>query len=510
MMTPGEGAGRWVPCEGTFLTKRSDVGSLALRIIIKNGVDRVYVDDVVVEKVQRPALPLLSLPDAVIWPGRPSVLGMEIKSVEATDAWVVVVTTGARYKFEAGGRAVVCSQRIPQQRKVAVCQFDPPLGALRKTRVDKDVCVLQGHRVALSVNGDSLIAIGTNRSICMTITAYLAARHYRLASDNLFAIDETGGFCLYPQQRLDYEASASIFSREPKSVKADGWQAVLQARPRKLVALAVFPPKPFPWKQSFDNRIVHSNGYPADDAIRSWSKHCNVLVLHQNIYRGGSSRGPYVISDDREYRRVISTAQAAGMQVLPYFNPGAYSVQNVDKALNLLHEHHERYKFDSFYFDGLYRNAEWPKSYYFIRRARELVGTKVIYTHSTLNPPANSPSIYCPFIDAYSDFLLRGEGQTIRGGDDPYLRYVVGTNNISNSIATLKGDKMQGVDLKGRLEAMLKLHGRARWPYPGSNKERDDLFRNWYFPTLDRMESSYRDESRSEAETRRKASIGDR
>jgi hypothetical protein len=272
----------------------------------------------------------------------------------------------------------------------------------------------------------------------------------------------------------------------------------------------VFPPKPFPWEQSFDDRIVHSNRYPADDAIRSWSKYCNVLVLHQNIYRGGSSRGPYVIADEKEYRRVISTAQASGMQVLPYFNPGAYSVQNVDKALDLLREHYERYKFDSFYFDGLYRSAEWPKSYYFIRRIRELVGTKVIYTHSTLNPPANSPSIYCPFIDAYSDFLLRGEGQTIRGVDDPYLRYVVGTYNISNTIATLKGDKMKGVDQKGQLEVMLKLHGRARWPYPGSNKERDDLFRNWYFPTLDRMENAFPNRALPEAETRRSAGMGDR
>jgi hypothetical protein len=158
----------------------------------------------------------------------------------------------------------------------------------------------------------------------------------------------------------------------------------------------------------------------------------------------------------------------------------------------LLRTHKDRYGTDGFYFDGLGRKNEWPWSYYFIRHVREMVGDACIYTHSTLNPPANSPSIYCPFIDTYSDFQLRGEGQVIEGVDDPYLRWVVSTWNISNSIPTLKGDKMEGTTLKERTEAMLDLHGRARWPYPGYREEVDQLFTEWYFPTLDEMEAQWR------------------
>ncbi|MEA3400845.1 MAG: hypothetical protein U9R79_06300 [Armatimonadota bacterium] len=39
---------------------------------------------------------------------------------------------------------------------------------------------------------------------------------------------------------------------------------------------------------------------------------------------------------------------------------------------------------------------------------------------------------------------------------------------------------------------MLDVQRRARWPYPGINAERDELFTDWYFPTLDRMEAQWR------------------
>ncbi len=98
-------------------------------------------------------------------------------------------------------------------------------------------------------------------------------------------------------------------------------------------------------------------------------------------------------------------------------------------------------------------------------------------------------------IDVHADFQLRGEGQRIQGVDDPYLRYVVGSFNIGNNIATLKGDRMEGADRQQQLEAMLRLNGRARWPYPGGGTGqdgRDALFIDWYFPTLDEMEAQWR------------------
>ncbi len=493
-MTPGEGSGTWLEQEGTFLCKRADVAFLAFRIIIKDGVDTVYVDDVSIEEVERQEAPPLTLPDQVQWPGHPSTMGMAVESAEVTDAGVVAVTTGARYEFGGGGESLTCYQRIPAEREVASFRFDPPLGALTLGQSDADVAVLMGDECALSVNGDGLVALGTNRKVSITVTSAIVPEHYRLASDNLLAIDETGGFCLYPEQRHAYETEPSVFSAEPEDTSAAGWSATLEAGARKRVAIAVFPPKEFPWEQSFTDRIAHSNHFPADDSIRWMAEYCNIMVLHQSIYEGAKSSGPYVIKDDAEYARTIATAHEAGLQVLPYFNPGAYSVQDVDLAIKLLADHREKYGTDGFYFDGLYRKNEWPKSYYFIRRIREMVGENCIYAHTTLNPPVNSPSIYCPFIDAYCDFMLRGEGQRIDGPEDPYMRYVIGTWNISNCISTLKGDKMEGADERAQLEAMLELNGRARWGYPGINAERDTLFTGWYFPRLDELYEAWQAE----------------
>jgi hypothetical protein len=494
LLQPGEARGDWHEYEGNFITERTDAATLALRIIIKDGVDTAYIDDVAVHRVERPEGPPLDLPEAVIWPGSPSAMGMLVEDVAQTDDLIAIVTTGARLQFATDGSSLSARQRIPEDRDLVRFDFSPPLGPLTVERQNEDVCVLTGDDVALSVNPDGLIALGTNRAIEITATSSIGAEHYRLASDNLLAVDEKGGFCMYPEQRLEYDLAASVFTQAPEDTSSPGWTATLSAQPRKRVALGIFPPRPYPWEQSFEDRIAHSNHYPADESIRWMAEYCNILVLHQSIYEGGSSSGPYVILDDAEYARVIATAQDAGMQVLPYFNPGAYTVNDVDKQLELLRNHKERYGTDGFYFDGLGRKNEWPWSYYFIRHVRDMVGDACIYTHSTLNPPVNSPSVYCPFIDTYSDFQLRGEGQIIEGVDDPYLRYVVGTFNISNSIPTLKGDKMKGADPKQQLQVMLDLNGRARWPYPGNNEEQDRLFIEWYFPTLDAMEAQWRGE----------------
>ena len=491
-LQPGEARDTWHEYEGNFITARSDAAALALRVIIKDGVDTAYVDDIAVQRVERPEAPALDLPKDVLFEGSPSAMGMRVEDVAQTDDLITIVTTGARLQFSADGARLSARQRIPEERDLVRFSFDPPLGPLTVERQDEDACVLTGDDAALSVNPDGLIALGTNRAIEITATSQILPKHYRMASDNLLAVDDEGGFCIYPEQRLEYELEPSVFTSVPESTSEAGWQATLDAAPRKLVALGVFPPRPYPWEQSFTDRIAHSNHYPTDEQVRWMAEYCNILVLHQNIYEGGSSSGPYIIENDDEYLRVIDAAHDAGMEVLPYFNPGAYKVKDVDKQLELLRAHKERYGTDGFYFDGLGRGEEWPWTYYFIRHVREMVGDACIYTHSTLNPPANSPSVYCPFIDTWSDFQLRGEGQVIEGPDDPYLRYVVSTFNISNSIPTLKGDNMKGADEKQQLQVMLDLHGRARWPYPGNREEIDKLFTEWYFPTLDEMEAQWR------------------
>jgi len=96
--------------------------------------------------------------------------------------------------------------------------------------------------------------------------------------------------------------------------------------------------------------------------------------------------------------------------------------------------------------------------------------------------------IYCPFMDTYADFQLRGESVEISGLDDPYLRFCASGYGNSNVIGLLKLNTARdiGDEMLYHL-AFLKMHGRmllSGYPevgsavYPGEKGEiRDDWWR---------------------------------
>jgi len=113
-------------------------------------------------------------------------------------------------------------------------------------------------------------------------------------------------------------------------------------------------------------------------------------------------------------------------------------------------------------------------------------------------------TMWCPFLDTYADFVLRGEGYPAKGPDAPYVRYVAAGYRTSNAIGMMKGDKWTGVDAKRQREIMLTYNGRARWgTYPRKDKDGNYVFPgqkgplsglmvDWYFPELDRLERAWR------------------
>ncbi|NQT16379.1 MAG: hypothetical protein HQ582_26715 [Planctomycetes bacterium] len=146
----------------------------------------------------------------------------------------------------------------------------------------------------------------------------------------------------------------------------------------------------------------------------------------------------------------------------------------------------------------------WIESYRVMRRTRELFPDGCVYLHSTIGPPLFSRTMWCPFIDTYADFVLRGEGYPAEGPEDPYVRYVAAGYRTSNAIGMMKGDKWKGVDGKRQLEIMLSYNGRARWGtypttskdgqlvFPGQKTRPKDLFTEFYFPELKRLQQQWR------------------
>jgi hypothetical protein len=92
----------------------------------------------------------------------------------------------------------------------------------------------------------------------------------------------------------------------------------------------------------------------------------------------------------------------------------------------------DEYQVDGLYFDGI--SMDFRHSYAVIRRAREILGdNRILYVHCSSDPLGDG-RIYCPFIDTYADYILRGEGGVWRIGLDDFLRSTISGYNISNAI----------------------------------------------------------------------------
>jgi len=477
----GEGTGRWQSFSGVFRCMRGDCGGVQLVMFIRNGEDTAYIDDVSIREVKYPDAPPWKFPDAVLFPGRPSKFHMSVEDASAEGGRFSVRTTGAAYVLDADGGTLTCGQRIGTKREVALVRFGTKLGKMSIVRKDADVCVVAGEDIAFGFQGDSLVTVATNVPLPFTVESRIGAKHFRSTDCDLLAIDDDGGFCVTPYARPRLSSPGSLMTKPPAGTSEPGWKAEYRIGARDTARC------------------------PEPEVLRAFREHANVLFLFGGIYEqhpGGYTHAPYAVARPEVLKRTIREAHKLGMQVICYRHVSSYGWAGIglDDALADMKKFRDEYKFDGWYFDGLWIADPWMKTYKFIRTVRERVGEGVIYTHCTLNPPARMTELYCPFIDSYSDFLLRGEGQIINGVKDPYLRYVIGTYNISNAFATLKGDKMmvaegsqQKASLRDKLDVMLRLNGRCRWAYPSFPYRKCDTedYIGFYFKELDRQQAQW-------------------
>jgi len=89
----------------------------------------------------------------------------------------------------------------------------------------------------------------------------------------------------------------------------------------------------------------------------------------------------------------------------------------------------DKYKFDGIYSDGYVWDVSY--SYHQVKKLRRTLGDKLLYLHNTVDTFYNR-YLFCPFINTYADFVLRGEfpGEF----DENYMRYGLSGYNSSNTI----------------------------------------------------------------------------
>ena len=148
---------------------------------------------------------------------------------------------------------------------------------------------------------------------------------------------------------------------------------------------------------------------------------------------------------------------------------------------------HFNYKIgDEFYYDGVYLTGAdcVERSYELVKRSRSMLGARgVLYLHETTSP------LRCviPFVDAYADFIVRGEHE----GWKPE----VSCYNVSNSIGLYWYDdgRITQELIRKTLRGNSRLHalvGDGTWR--GRNlflgAEELKLYRESYLKKLERME----------------------
>ena len=243
------------------------------------------------------------------------------------------------------------------------------------------------------------------------------------------------------------------------------------------------------------------------------SKQASILFLHSEMLLWKAWQTNLTPRDPEKLAHVIKTAHDRGMKVIVYTTPVWFlkntprereqqidptpgpmgtvphwgRPDNADLFFQQISRVFKEMSLDGFYFDGIYGNPEHlAASYYLTRATRELVGDHgILIYHGTGDTPSIGGSrTYCPSLNAYYNYILRGEGEEKRT-DPEYVRYFLSSYNLSNSVclSLYKTDEIPSAE-----QIDLTLRANVRYPMPlgllvGDSPERAH-FQEHYFSRL--------------------------
>lgn len=430
-------------------------------------------------------------------------LKMNVEAVYETAERTIVLTTGARYEFDKGVHKgiVSCYQRLNQERLVAHITFGHPFASLSVEHQDKDSVVL--HQIVQStwytklvIRADGVLEIYSMPRLELQFAGAFLPTYTGRRDGHTLLLDEIGGIGVYP--------CAWFKLRDDIGLATRNWQLQYEGDRFCRMYVAVLPPRPFDWARSYRDRIAHwgvnppwSFGhYPSAEMITSAAEYANIFVLHTQIWKGKLSRlgvdllteeqitedssycsYAYQAVDEAALHQVVQTAHNLGMKVVPYFSP-TFSMSSGADFLEMVQRTLDQYGFDGAYFDGI--TFDLQQGYELVRQARKMLGNRILYIHSTWEP-LMSRSVYCPFIDTYADYILRGE-HPADFEDDAYLRYVLAGYNTSNTIGMVCHCYYPTEFVQRIIDKTLSFNGRFYLALPETATEQ--VLKDSYLPRL--------------------------
>lgn len=434
---------------------------------------------------------------------------MAVENVE-DGAVAQVVTTGSVFRIRKAIDTIECDQRIPARRQVAALKLPPgSLTGIKLAHHSSGAVVFEGAGTTLRINGDStlMIAPGQDGDIRAEL-AFPPDCHFGAGGNHNF-FDPNGGISFFdngdsPDPHLELENT-------PVTVTWS-WRA------GAVFWSVISPPKPFDWDASFRHYAGQGSShqryvYPSDGEIEAASKQASILFLHSEMLLWKAWQTDLAPRDPEKLAHVIKTAHHHGMKVIVYTTPVWFlkntprehegqidptpgpmgtvphwgRPDNADLFYQQISRVFKEMSLDGFYFDGIYGAPEHlAASYHLTRAARELVGDDgVLIYHGTGDAPSIGGSrTYCPSLNAYYDYILRGEGEEKRT-DPEYVRYFLSSYNLSNSVC-LSLYRTDAIPSAEQID--LTLRANVRYPMPlgllvGNSPERAH-FEEHYFSRL--------------------------
>ncbi|MHB9034481.1 MAG: hypothetical protein ACYC6L_15725 [Anaerolineae bacterium] len=428
---------------------------------------------------------------------------MNIDSVYETPERTIVMTTGARYEFDKSSKRgeVSCYQRLNRERPVARITFGHAFRTLTVEHHDNESVVLNQivqstWYTKLVIRADGVLEIYSMPRLDLqfagSFTPYVGQR-----DGSVLLLDETGGIGVYPSTRFNQRDATGLTSRE--------WRLHYEGDMFCRMYVSVLPPRPYDWERSYKNRIAHwgvnppwtFGHFPSDEMITKAAEYADILVLHDQIWLGKLTRQgiepqteeeltedaaycsyAYTAVDPQALTHVVQLAHQLGMKVLPYFSP-TFSMSSGSEFLEMVERTLSQYGFDGVYFDGV--TFDLYQAYELIRSARKMLGERILYIHTTWEP-LMSRSVYCPFIDTYADFVLRGE-HPADFDDEDYLHYVLSGYNTSNSVGLVCHCYYPASFVQRIITKTMTFNGRFYLALPET--ENEQVLKDDYLPALE-------------------------
>lgn len=449
--------------------------------------------------------------EQVTFRGGPGRLPLVVGPAERLDdGRLAVKTTGLRWMIDPKSGTIECHQRIGRKRKLCDFRLGGLLDGLTEVDAGPHVTVLRGPRVALGFQCDGMLAIDPLVPAEVAATAAIEAPFVRLGDGHLLASDGRGGFTVnpYPEpgsgqmprcravtEDLDFTRFERLDLQSLSSAPA-GWSVAWTLEPRERLFVSGFPPREYPWEQSFRGTWMLSQleWEPEETYGREYWRHVAAWILwNPHLREWGMSFGDdYIPRDPGRIRAHVAAIKEAGCAALFYSSAWFFASRDPDLWVDAVMEEVETFGFDGVYSDGL-PAVEWLVGYEELRMLRERIdrdGPGLVYVHDSVPQSGRHPAAWMPWLYTWADVTYMAEHVPSDAGIDwSWVRYVISGFRTTGGIGAVKGDRWDGPGFGADIDRFLAgLVWNARIGGAGFRGHNDR-----YVPMRDALEALWRE-----------------